>query len=342
LIDLDATRTVMAGEPAGGQHVFRSKSASWKIALSLVVAVFCIGAAVIGMVVALWLHVDQVALQFMTTLPFVFGFLSLLSTWRIAQAPTAVRVTREGFDIRYRRRTGSYPWQDIGFAMTELGPFRQRSMKIYHVDGRQIATLTDSMERFDELVARIDARVAARTDDASTRIRMAKARRMSVVIGVFGVFLLVSVIAVAWMTIEEARGARLLRAQGVPGKATIVDRRLAPDGVTPRLIYRIDTPEGRTGERNAEVTRPVWDDLANAHSVPVLYVPAEPAFSRLLTGEVEDPLEKNSATGYLVAAGGSVLVLLVFGMSALLWKGWSIDLDSKTGRLSFKPYGTGG
>jgi hypothetical protein len=144
------------------------------------------------------------------------------------------------------------------------------------------------------------------------------------------------------MTHEDQRAARLLAEAAVPGEADVVDRRLAPNGHTCRLEYCITTPEGLSGTRNAEVTRPYWDSLEGVKKVPVLYVPSEPAISRLAEGEV---VEKSMMEQPLMAYGLCALMvcicLFLLVGAGLQWNGWDIDLDSKTGKISIKRFGTG-
>ena len=45
--------------------------------------------------------------------------------------------------------------------------------------------------------------------------------------------------------------------------------------------------------------------------------------------------------GYGMSAVGLVVGLFFLGASVLQWRGWDIDLDSKTGKISIKRFGTG-
>ncbi len=127
----------------------------------------------------------------------------------------------------------------------------------------------------------------------------------------------------------------------VPGEARIERRFLAPNGVTPRLEYRITTADGLTATRNAEVTRDDWDRLEEASNVPVVYVADEPAISRLTEGEPESKdLMDRPAVMYGLSIAGGLLCLLLLVAAALQWRGWDIDLDSKTGKVSIKRFGT--
>jgi hypothetical protein len=134
----------------------------------------------------------------------------------------------------------------------------------------------------------------------------------------------------------------LLAEKGVPGEADIVKTFLAPNGITCRLVYRVKTPAGNAEERNAEVQPLIWAMLAQAKTVQVRYVPDEPSISRLAVGEVEQPdPSKNPLIGYGAAALVGLLGLVCVAAVPLLWKGQTIDWDSKERRFRIKRYGSG-
>src|SRR5580658_9198880 len=102
----------MTADSASWEAVFRAKRASSWIGWCLAGGVFGIGAACAGLVAARVFPVDFMTRQLMTTLPFAFGFLSLLAAWRTARAPIAVGIRAEGIRIGSRKYYRDYPWQD--------------------------------------------------------------------------------------------------------------------------------------------------------------------------------------------------------------------------------------
>jgi hypothetical protein len=58
----------------------------------------------------------------------------------------------------------------------------------------------------------------------------------------------------------------------------------------------------------------------------------------VLEGEVKDHEED---LGYVASAALGAMSLLFLGFGTLLAFGYGIDVDSKTGKVSIKPYGTG-
>jgi hypothetical protein len=218
----------------------------------------------------------------------------------------------------------------------------QRSLGIFDVKGRKLADLSDAIEDFDGLVDLIKQHIAAKGDQTADKIQFSKAKRTATLSAVVGVLALVISGFLAWSNHNEIRAARLLEQSAVPGRAEIEERFLAPNGVTPRLVYRVTTADGRSATHNAEVERRVWDKLEGAKSVPVLYVPEDPSISRLLIGEVQSRDSfQNPIVGYGLPAAGAALGLFFIGAAILLSFGWSIDLDSKTGKLSIKRFGSG-
>jgi hypothetical protein len=142
------------------------------------------------------------------------------------------------------------------------------------------------------------------------------------------------------MAFEEKRTAKLLQEAGVPGEAEIVRRFVAPNGVTRRLEYRVTGVGGQTGTRNAEVTLAYWESLEDAKTVPVIYVPQEPAVSRLVDGEVGSRDLSDSPAVMIGLSVGLIALCMVFlAAAAMQWYGWDNDLDRKTGKISIKRFG---
>ena len=146
----------------------------------------------------------------------------------------------------------------------------------------------------------------------------------------------------SWVDIGWAATGTSTMGAGVPGEAEIVRRFVAPNGVTRRLEYRVTGVGGQTGTRNAEVTLAYWESLEDAKTVPVIYVPQEPAVSRLVDGEVGSRDLSDSPAVMIGLSVGLIALCMVFlAAAAMQWYGWDIDLDNKTGRISIKRFGAG-
>jgi hypothetical protein len=302
-----------------------------------------LGLATVGFVVALVTRIDQLSMHAMTTLPMLGGLALIATAWSLARTPRQVAVGPDGLCIEGRRGSRRYAWSEIGWTNVTTGALHyRRQLLVYDTGGKTIAKLSEAFDEFDTMVELVAQRIADKKDDTSEQIRARKSKRSAVFCGAVGILMLVVAGFVAWMTYREQRAARLLEEVGIPGVAEIERRFLAPNGITPRLEYRVRTPDGRSATRNAEVVRSYWDSLEGATTVPVTYVPNEPEISKLQIGEPEerDPTKK-PLIGYGLSALVSVICLVVLAAAILQWYGWDIDLDSKTGKVSIKRFGTG-
>jgi len=326
------------------EHLFlRRDSATSNARWCLLGGILALVFAGIGFAVAIFARVDQLSMHAITTLPTLLGIGALTAARTLASTPQQVAIGPQGLRIEGRRGSQSYPWDQIGWATMATGALNQRrQLVVYDTSGKSVATLSEAFGNFDAMAELVRERIADKPDDTSERIREGKSKRSALMTAAVSIALLTAAGAIGWMAHREQRASRLLEEVAVPGEAEIERRFLAPNGVTPRLEYRITTADGLSATRNAEVTRDYWDRLEEASSVPVVYVADEPAISRLTEGEAEskDFMDKPAAMYGLSIAGGLLsLVLLV--AAALQWHGWDIDLDSKTGKVSIKRFGTG-
>jgi hypothetical protein len=302
-----------------------------------------LGFAAVGFVVAILSRVDQLSLHAMTTLPTLLGIGALAAARTLACTPREVTVDPEGVRIEGRRGVQSLAWDQIAWAsVATVALGYRRELVIFDVQGKTLTRLSEAFLDFDRMVESITERIAQRQDDATDKVRLRRARRSAVMTAIISLLLLGVVGANLWMARSRQRADRLLQEAGVPGEAEIARRFLAPNGITPRLEYRITTPDGRSATRNAEVVRPYWDQLEGATGVPVVYVPGEPEISRLANGEPRNKdITDSPLVMYGVCAVLGVLCLVFLGAAAFQWRGWDIKLDSKTGRISIKPFGAG-
>ena len=326
------------------ERVFRTRGpAASGAAPRMIGGAALLGLSVVGFVIALYSRVDQFTLHFMTTMPALLGIGAIVAARTTARTPHEVGVGPGGVRVASDRGAQTFGWDQIAWSTVATAPLtNRRLLTLYDTGGRALVVLSDALDDFDALIEAVVTRIAAKGDPTTDRIQAAKAKRSAVFMALGGVAFLALAVSVASMTRSDLRAARLLKEAAVPGQARIERRFLAPNGVTPRLEYRITTPEGRSATRNAEVVRPVWDALEGAQTVPVLYVPGEPSISRLAIGEAEDrDAFKNPVIGYGLPAIVALMSILFLVASALMWRGLDIDLDSKTGRLSIKKFGTG-
>lgn len=305
--------------------------------------IMAFAAAACGFLLAVFPSAGQLQAQLMTTIPILLGIGSFLTAWSISRSPRQVSVGPTGIRLTGRNRTQVYGWNQIGWSSIQLlGLQKGRHLVVFDAKGGTIAKLSEAIEDFDSMAEIIAEYIAARGAARAESIQLAKARRSAVLTATVGLVGIALGVYLAWSARDSERSARQLEELGVEGKARIEERFLAPNGVTPRLVYRITTPDGRSGSRNAEVKRAFWDALEGVETVRVLYVPEDPSNSRLVRGEVEsgDLLDQPIA-----AYGLSMMVVLMclffLASAVLMWRGFDIDFDSKTGRVSIQRFGTG-
>jgi hypothetical protein len=326
------------------EHVFtRSDSLGNNAVLWLVGGLAALGFTAIGFCVSLFSRAGQLSLHLTTTLPASLSVGALIAAWSFARTPRQVSVGPGGISIQGRRASQSFGWHEIGLAMiSPLSMTSRRRLVIFGANGKTIAKIDDGVADFDRLAYLVKQRIAEKGDDASDQIRRRKARLSALLTGTISMVMILLSGGLAWMTHSDQEDARALKEHGVQGQAEIVRRFLAPDGITPRLEYQVTTPDGRTGTCNAQVLRPIWDALDGQTTVPVIYVPDKPDNSRLAHGEAkENDLMDNPTFVYVLCAAIAVVCLAGLALAGMQWKGWSLGLDSKTGKLSIKPFGTG-
>lgn len=284
---------------------------------------------------------NEISLHLRVTLPVTLGIGAFFTAWMTARAPLEVGVGPSGLRMTSRRESRLLLWSQIGWSTIQTNPLdHRRYLKVYDLEGRVIATIGEAITGFDTLAERVAGHVGARRDGTAQRVQLTKARQSALFVTVVSLAFLAVSAFVASGTRDSIRARQRFQTSAVPGEARIVERHLAPNGITPRLVYRITTPGGRSARRNAEVERPVWDQLAGATTVPVLYVPDEPEISRLAIGEVEDrSLFDQPLFGYGLPAALAVMSLVFLVAAAFQWRGLDLGFDSETGRLTIKRFG---
>jgi hypothetical protein len=297
--------------------------------------------ALVGFAVAAVGRTGVVGLHTMSTLPALLSVGALTAGWTLLCTPRRVDVGPEGFTFETGRGARLVRWSDVGYATVDQGGLsHRRRLVVTDLRGKRIVTLDESFDDFAEMVATIASHIEAKGDNTAERLLRKKAIRQGALTIVFGLLMTAACIFVARMTYEEQRAKRLLAEKGQPGRAEILRRFTAPNGVTRRLEYRVVGNGGRTGTRNAQVEPWYWLRLAAAKTVPVIYVPEEPAISRLAHAEVkENDLARTPLGGYGLAAGGGLLGLFLVGAGLFAWNGWDLGTDAQTQKLALKRYG---
>ncbi len=301
--------------------------------------------AVLGFLLAVVSRADQLALHAITTLPMIGALGLLTGGWTLIRGPRSVLIDDAGFQIKEGGKTKRHQWIEVGWVTVTGTATSQRRLVLYDISGKKVASLSEAFQNFDDLTATVKSKVADQLSASGPDIQLRKARKSAVFTASFAAVMIVATAAVAWMTHREQRAARLLETVAVEGVATVDRLFVAPNGFTTRVEYTVANEAGESGSRNVEIEPEYHADLlaADAKSIPVMFVPAEPAISRLQRGEViDDDFMKSPAGGYGLSALVTLMCVFFLGAAALQWKGWDIDIDSKTRKISIKRFGEGG
>lgn len=297
-------------------------------------------AGVVGFVLSQFIDRNLFTMHLMSTFPCIVAFFCFAYGWSVTQTPLAVGVGPASVRIKTQKQRRTYSWDEIRWCRVQEGGLDQGRLIIYDTSGKEIASISKLFRDFDELAELVSSYVGTKTDKTADRIQLSKARRAAVFSAILGLFGLASAPFLAWYTYDEQRAERLLQEAAVPGEATVEELFLAPNGVTPRLVYRITTPDGKTATRNAQLRRSLWDAFQGIKTVPVVYVPDEPEISRLQFGEDEDRRAFHSPwIGYLASGFFGVMAIGALAMTLIFWRGLTLAFDKEKGWFAFKPYG---
>jgi len=325
------------------ERVFRpAGSPGRRAAIATIGGLVMLAVAALGFAAMLRYDPGVLLQTLLTTAPLLLGTGALASAVTTARTPREVRVSPTGLQITTARDTQTYEWARVGWSNRAVASHsNRRILKIYDVKGRLLATLSDTIAEYDAMAEAIAERIAAKGDPTTERVQLTQARRVAVFLGLSAILMLALFASLAWITHRDLRAERLLKSAAVPGEARIEKRYRARSGFTSSLVYRITTPDGKSASRLAEVRRPVWDTLQGAETVAVIYVPGEPEISRLADGEPPDrDLTNHPLFGYGASAIGVLFSILSLTVSVIAWCGWDIVHDRKTGKISFKRFGT--
>ena len=278
-----------------------------------------------------------------------FGLFS--GSWALLRGPRGVVVDSDGIQIEESGvRTSQHCWDEIGWATVDATAMsQQRRFILYDQSGKTIASISESLQGFEDLVAVVKAQVSDRQltsggDSVADGIRLRKARKSAIfMVCVAFVLILVSA-STAWMTYQEQQANRLLETNGVEGSGTIDRLFVAPNGFTTRVEYTVTSKNGETGSRNVEIEPEYHAELlqSDAKTIPVTYVPSDPSIGRLQQGEVvEDDFVKSPLGSYGLSALVTLMCLFFLTAAVMQWNGWDLDLDSKTGKISLTRFGEG-
>jgi hypothetical protein len=278
----------------------------------------------------------------MSNLPILLAIGCFAVAWFAWRSPREIILSDSSIEIGQPRGNRIWPLAELSMAIVTVVPFTsRRKLKLFDRGGRAVAVISDSIERFDELVRCVQGELQRREDDQVSMVRRRKGRRQAVLLAGMGIVFTSLLTGLFIMSRADAESARLLQAQGQPAMATILRHFTAPDGRTRRIEYRVTDASGISSDHNVEVDPAIWAVLEGVKAISVVTVPGRPDIAQLSIGEIKDEMNASGGMQWLLLIGGGIMCVFFFVAAVLNWRGIDIDLDSRTGKLSIKRFGTG-
>lgn len=310
----------------------RSLSYTTRLRLAGILAVL----GICGFFICLKLMPSALYVHLCSSLPITLAVFTYLQARNLKKLPREIGISSRGLRIHRDTQDTLHPWETVGWVNQELTQGGGKQLRIFGMRGEELLLVTNDLKNFDILVEGINEWLVQFPEDKVNPFRLAKLRRLAWGLCSFGMFWLIGAIFLgfdAWQSQEENNK---LKTRGVPMQAEVVSCFLAPDGITPRLAYRLKT-EGHVAERNAQLARELYPIYAKATSVPVIAVPGELDISRLAFGEVSDRNSSPAETASL-ALLTTLLALFFLTVAGFSFSGREIDYDSKTSKFSIKKH----
>lgn len=288
--------------------------------------------AVAGFFVALRSNPSAFGLQAMTTLPMMGAIGLFAAAWRVLSLPQHVDLDDGGIRITARSgKVGSWSWDDIAFVETGQDFSGTRQLSIYGLNGRRLARLSNRFDNFEVMVQSIQRRMADRASPSRVQAERRKHRKTGALLMFGGVVAWIMAGVNVWMALSDREAQRLLSERGVPAMATVVEKFIAPDGRTHRIMYRVDHVPADSTPANVEIEPALWTTLDEGTPINVVAVPGRPDISRLAVGQIDDNFTPKPEIMLLVCAAVAVMGIVFFVGGVLSWIGIEIKFDSEFG-----------
>ncbi|MGC1274059.1 MAG: DUF3592 domain-containing protein [Planctomycetaceae bacterium] len=274
-----------------------------------------------------------------TVIPTLGAFAAFGVAIGLMRSPRRVTVGSTELVVEGNDGVRRWTWNEIGWATIGMGALSyQRQLTIFDVRGKKLVTLGTAFDDFDGLAESIKATIDRKPDNVAAQVQSRKAKKTGASMILGGVAFLALAIANGVNARLEQSDAERLTSDGKTIDATIKRHYLY--NITPRLEYEFTTPDGKTVTRDAMLRQDAWNSLDGATTVPVRYVPDDPDNNRLVAGEVANETG-SPVTNLLLSVAVGMLSLFFLTVGVLQYRGWDVDLDSKTGKVSIQRFGAG-
>jgi hypothetical protein len=318
------------------------KPVGFRPVLYILGGLFLLGVAGLAFLVGLLVPAENTvfgAFIVSVVLPSLGAIAAFSAAISLIRTPRRVIVAPKGLIVEGERETRRWTWSQIGWASRGTGAIGFRpQLNVFDTRGKKLVSIGPEFGDFDGLADSITSAIAKKHDHTADKVQGKKAKKSAAFLVLAGAAFLALGIVNGINASNEKRAAQRLKNEGVETSATVKRHYLY--NVTPRLEYEFTTEDGQPITRDAMVTQAAWSALDGAETVPVRYVPSDPDNNALVSGEVQDEFGSPD-TNVLLSIGVGLMAIFFMSIGLMQWFGWDLDLDSKTGKVSIKRFGTG-
>jgi len=295
--------------------------------------------AIAFMLVALFLSPKTSA----STQPGLIGGLSVIPIMLISRGLFAMRninrVTLDpnGIAVESPLSFKLIPWTQIQrMAKKDRRAFMGQShetLMLIGADGKELAQIRDTIDRFPELVQQIEYRLAAARGtpvvaEEEAPLEMKRARRRGIIMGSFFALFTLGMIAGTAASLNEWIHEKKYATEAVTTDAKILKHYMVRQ--THYVEFEFTDPAGQTHQRAAMVEMVPWEQLTHAKTVPVQYLRSDPSWNRLATGEDRVTFDNFWPLG--------IIGMVMFGTGAV-FSFLGFDLNNKGGTFQLTRWG---
>jgi hypothetical protein len=207
------------------------------------------------------------------------------------------------------------------------------TLSVFGANGKELAQIRDTIDRFPELVQQIEYRLATvRGAPVATEeeppLDMKKARRRGMLMGGFFTLFALGMIAGTAASLNEMLHEKKYATEAVTTDARILKHYSVRQ--THYIEFEFIDPAGQTHRREPMVEMGPWEQLAHSKTVPVQYLRSDPSWNRLAVGEDRVTFDSFWMIG--------IVGILMFGTGAV-FSFLGFDLNNKGGKFQFTRWG---
>ncbi|MBX7259761.1 MAG: hypothetical protein K1Y02_25630 [Candidatus Hydrogenedentes bacterium] len=291
------------------------KNLATSIKLRIVAGIALLVFAAIGFLISAFVTLDLTWFLAATFMPLFCGLGMLGEARSLKQTAIRVEVGEERIRIETLQSTQELNWDRIGGLPLA---YVRGSFVLFDTNRKPIARITSRIDGFRDLSKLIEARVKQANPIAFNTLRKREFRSLAMFLAIAGPAFVALGLAVAYATYDEQRCFRLIEEQGVQGFGQVEALPTAMAGPVKRVVYRVQSPNGKTAKCDMSVDPEYWKSLQIGSMIPIVYVPDVPRYSRLLNQEPRRYY--SSPKDYLLAFGISLLGLFATFLARRLWR----------------------